>query len=362
MTDAGVGIGEDAPVDLWTQVIDQDHVVAQLRAAIVDPVHAYLLVGPEGSGKLAAARAFAAELLAAGLDDAGAARARRLAALDEHPSLLHFRPTGAEFSVANAEAVVAAASMSPPEGRRQVFVLHDLQRSHRDAFPRMLKAVEEPAAGTFFIVLATHVPIEMATISSRCVQLDLRAVSAAALEQRLVADGVDPVAAQLAASSSGGSLSRARLLANDPEVGRRRELWRGVPSRLDGTGATAATLTDELLAAVDGVLDPLAARHAGELESFHAGYESVGDTAPKGRTKELTDRHKREVRKVRLDELRAGLATVVEVYRERMTEGGSHEDFLLAADRVQRFCDALEFNPSEPLQLRAVLLALPPLR
>ena len=38
------------PDDLWADVVGQDAAVAQLRAAATSPVHAYLLVGPEGSG------------------------------------------------------------------------------------------------------------------------------------------------------------------------------------------------------------------------------------------------------------------------------------------------------------------------
>lgn len=351
-----------APGDLWGEVIGQDQVVAQLRAAVASPVHAYLLVGPEGSGKLAAARAFAAELLADGLDAEGAARARRLVAADEHPALLQFRPIGQTFRVDDAAEVTAAASRKPPEGSRQVILVHGLEEANTASFPKLLKVVEEPPPGTFFVLPVTRVKVEMATIASRCVRLDLSAVPQADLERRLLDEGVEPDDARLAVSLAGGSLSRARLLANDPEVSRRRQLWRDVPSRLDGTGAAASVATDELLEAVDGLLEPLAARHADELDAFFATYESVGEDAPKGRTKQLTDRHKREVKKVRLDELRAGLATVVEVYRERMAGGGSHEDFLLVADRVQQLCDALEFNPSEPLQLRSLLLALPPLR
>ncbi len=357
-----VSLHPDASGDLWGEVVGQEQVVAQLRAGVANPVHAYLLVGPEGSGKLAAARAFAAELLAHGLDEGDAARARRLVAVDEHPSLLHFRPAGAKFLLEQAQQVALAASRKPPEGARQVLVLHGLENPSEGTFERMLKAVEEPAPGTFFLLPVTRVPAEMATIASRCVRLDLGPVSEELLERRLVDEGVAADLARLAASLSGGSLLRARLLADDPEVGRRRQLWRDVPLRLDGTGAAAAGAADELLDAIDGLLEPLAARHAEELDAFHASYESIEATPPKGRTKELIDRHKREVKKVRLDELRSGLATIIEVYRERLVDGGSHEDFLHVAKRVQHLCDALDFNPSEPLQLRALLLTLPPLR
>src|SRR6266542_427194 len=52
---------------------------AALAAALAAPVHAYLFAGPPGSGKRAAARAFAAELLADGAPDADDARRRALA-------------------------------------------------------------------------------------------------------------------------------------------------------------------------------------------------------------------------------------------------------------------------------------------
>ena len=44
----------------WDDVVGQDQAVATLRsAASGDPTHAWLFLGPRGSGKAAAARAFA---------------------------------------------------------------------------------------------------------------------------------------------------------------------------------------------------------------------------------------------------------------------------------------------------------------
>ena len=63
----------------WDRVVGQDAAVAQLKGAIGRPVHAYLLVGPRGSGVDEAARCFAASLDRAVIDDerelgSGAAR------------------------------------------------------------------------------------------------------------------------------------------------------------------------------------------------------------------------------------------------------------------------------------------------
>ena len=60
MTDVSVGAG----VDPFAAVVGQERAVDLLRAAAGRPSHAYLFVGPRGSGKLAAAWAFAGEVLA----------------------------------------------------------------------------------------------------------------------------------------------------------------------------------------------------------------------------------------------------------------------------------------------------------
>ena len=66
---------------IWDRVVGQPTAVALLTAAAADPVHAYLFVGPAGSTKLQAARAFAALLLDPTGDPAGrdapAGRGRR---------------------------------------------------------------------------------------------------------------------------------------------------------------------------------------------------------------------------------------------------------------------------------------------
>ena len=58
---------------VWADVVGQDRAVDALRRAAVAPVHAYLFVGPPGSTKDEAARAFAA-LLLTGSEDGGHAR------------------------------------------------------------------------------------------------------------------------------------------------------------------------------------------------------------------------------------------------------------------------------------------------
>ena len=80
----------------------------------------------------------------------------------------------------------------------------------------------------------------------------------------------------------------------------------------------------------------------------------------KGDRNRLEARHKREARRLRTDELRAGLAALVGSYREAVHEGGelAAARFGEAATAVQDLTDSLQFNPNESLQLRSLLLRL----
>lgn len=347
--------------ELWDEVVGQDVAVHQLRAAARSPVHAYLLAGPEGSGRRAAARAFAAELLSEGLDENGRRRTASLMATESHPALFVFEREGASLSVEQAGAIVGRATLAPPEGLRQVILVEDFHLV-RDAAAKLLKVIEEPPPTTFFVLLAEELPPELATIESRCVRVDFTAVPVAAIEERLVTDGVDRQVAAVAAVAAGGSLARARLLVRDPALEERRAAWYGAPERLDGSGHAVGVVVDELLDLVEGVLAPLSEQQAEEVERFLAQYETAGMDVPKGQLSTLEQRHKREARKVRTDELRSGLAVLVGRYRDALAGGGPAGDFVTAAESVQQLCDSLTFNPNARLALESLFVGLPRLQ
>lgn len=345
--------------ELWAEVVGQPDLVAALQAAATSPVHAYLLVGPEGSGKRAAADAFAAELLSRDLDGDDRSRAVRLVAAGAHPSVVSVEREGAAISAEQARDVVRRAALSPPEGELQVVVLEEFHLV-RDAAPILLKSIEEPPPTTVFVVLAEEVPDELVTIASRCVQLRSTAVPTTAIQVRLVEEGADPEAARIVAAASGGNLRRARLLLADPELSVRRDAWYRAPAQLDGTGATACRVADDLFGGVESVLAPLAEWHESELEAFDEVSERTG-VARRGDRSRLEARHRREARRIRTEELRSGLATLVGRYRDDVLAGqsGAAERFEQAAAAVQQVADAVQFNPNESLQLRALLVRLP---
>jgi DNA polymerase-3 subunit delta' len=345
-----------AEPDAFASVVGQPRAVSMLRAAVEHPVHAYLLVGATGWGTRAAARAFAGELLAAAGPADEAARHRELAATEHHPAMTVVERVGASISVGQAREIVRQASLSPPEGTRQVIVLVDFHLVGPQA-PILLKTIEEPPPSTCFVVLAEDVPPELETIASRCVRIDFGPIPTAAVTDALVADGIDPALAATAARSAAGDLDRARLLASDPNLEARRAFWLNLPSRLDGTGATVAELVAEAAARTDEVLAPLEARQADEMAQAERQAEDFGGT--KGSLKDLADRHKRESRRVRMDELRSGLATLAGRYRDEVGSGSGRLAFTTAGALIGEVSERLVFNPNERLVLEALLLDLP---
>jgi DNA polymerase III subunit delta' len=371
--DRGVPGHDGGVLDLYADVPGQPRAVAALEAAARRPVHAYLLVGPPGTGKLAAATRFAAALLigargagaAPGDEDAADIARRVLAGI--HPDVTTVEREGAFISIETAREVTRLAARSPVEGSRKVLILPDFHLV-REAGPALLKTIEEPPPSTVFVVLAEYLPPELVTIASRCVRIDFAPLSASQVADILVAEGIEPVRAASLAEAAGGRLDRARLLATDPAFEARRRAWREVPAVLDGSGAVAAQAADRLIGLLDESVVPVQARQAEEvaaLEERNArALEVNGKVGRAGRgglkagVRELEERHKREVRRQRTDELRTGLAALAGVYRDRLAEPGRERGAVEAVGLIDGLAADLAFNPGEGLALLALFVRL----
>ncbi len=191
------------------------HAAAVLGAALVSgPSHAYLLTGPAGTGKRAAARAFAAELLAQDARDPESARARVQSGA--HPDLTWVAPSGAhEMLRADvSEAVVAAATHTPFEADRRVFVLERVDTMNDEAANTLLKTLEEPPEYVVLLLLTDRPGQVLPTIASRCQAVRFDAPAPAVLAEALAAEGVAADTALACARLALGDADRARLLAS----------------------------------------------------------------------------------------------------------------------------------------------------
>ncbi|MGH9164466.1 MAG: DNA polymerase III subunit delta' [Acidimicrobiales bacterium] len=338
---------------LYTDVVGQEAAVRALRAAARSPVHAYLLVGPAGTGVAEAASSFAASLLCPD-GGCGSCDVCRRVLLGVHPDLIVRERTGPYITVADAREIGRLAALSPVEARRKVMVLVDFHLV-QDAAPALLKAIEEPPPTTVFVVLAEQVQPPLVTIASRCVQIDFAALAPEAVAAALVSEGVDASVAAEVAAAAGGRLDRARLLVTDPRLAERRALWRSAPVRLDGTGAAAAVLAEELVASLETVVEPLRVLQAAETVALDEEMKRHG-LRSSART-QLEARHKREERRLRTDELRFGLATLAAAYRDRVATGGPRgQAAVVIAEAVSAANRALEYNPNVVLLLQSLLV------
>jgi DNA polymerase-3 subunit delta' len=200
------------------EVVDRHpHARAVLHAAVPpdgSPSHAYLFHGPAGAGKREVARAFAAELLAEGAADPENARRRAIEGV--HPDLTWVRPSGAaEMLVGDIEEpVIGAASRTPFESQRRVFVIEGADTMNDQAANKMLKTLEEPPPFAHLVLLTDKLGNMLATILSRCQLVRFEAATPAELSTRLqTKHGVPPLTADACARLALGDAERALALA-----------------------------------------------------------------------------------------------------------------------------------------------------
>jgi len=340
------------------RVKGQPEAVRILRGSLRAPLHAYLFVGPSGTGRREAAIAFGAALVCPN-GGCGRCSACEEALAGRHPDLEVIEPAGASILVGQARDVVRAALRSPRAGRFQVLVLVDFDLAE-EAVPALLKTIEEPPDTTVIVVISETVPRALATVASRCLPVQFKPLDDEAIIEVLTCEGVDATIAMSVAAAAGGRLDRARLLAHDPGFAERLQRWRTVPSRLDGTGAAVVVLAEELLASASGPIEVVRARQAEELASLQAEAEQRGERVISGRAV-IEARHRRELRRVRTDELRAGLDTLLFVYRERLADPVDARRLrttLAAMAAIDEAATRLSRNVNETMLLQWLLLRL----
>ncbi|HEY7836407.1 MAG TPA: hypothetical protein VIB59_03005 [Solirubrobacteraceae bacterium] len=243
------------------------------------PSHAYLFHGPAGAGKRELARRFAAVLLADGASspETVAERVQR----DSHPDLTWVRASGAaEMLVGDIEGpVVAAASMTPFESARRVFVIEGAERMNDQAANRLLKTLEEPPPFAHLVLLSDRVQDVLPTIVSRCQRVRFDPPPPELIEASL--EGVEPQRARAC----------ARLALGDAALAQRLAGAGGAQLRTAAEGFVRAALAGETASR------PWAA----VLEAARAAGESAGEQAEQQLAEELElipakerKRHQRE--------------------------------------------------------------------
>lgn len=346
--------------ELFGRVVGQQRAVAQLRGSAARPVHAYLFVGPDTSGAHAAASAFAAALLCPARGCAACDTCTRVLA-GVHPDLVLVERSGARLLVDDAREISRLSMRSPTEAARKVLVLTDFHLV-QEAAPALLKTIEEPPPSAVFVILADQVTPDLVTIASRCVRVDFPLLDDATIAEALRAEGVAaPRAAELA-GDAGGSLTRARQLAADPDATERIGAWRSVPERLDGSAGAVVATAQDLVALLDAAAQPVIEQQKREATELAERAKAGLPVPPK---RELDARQRREQRRARTDELTAGLNVLAAVYRGRLADTGDSGGEVRAGRRAVAAIEAIAevherilYNPSELPLLEGLLARL----
>jgi DNA polymerase-3 subunit delta' len=334
------------------------------------------------------ARAFAAEILAAGAADPDDARRRALLDPSPHPDLVWLTPRGAQHLVEEVrERVIRASAYRPFEGDRRVFVVETAEAMRDESQNALLKTLEEPPEFVHLILLSAEPEALLETIASRCQPVDFAPLSAEVLEAELTAEfaaagpktgDIGPKSAHrpteevaAAARLAAGDLERARLLLGP----------RGHELREDAERCASAVLAGEVASAPwKGLLDR--AQAAGEDVEAAARelLEEESKAGLKRTARDIAEESKRAGRRRRTEILDLGLELCASWFRDLAAVGSGAEEVVFnrdrldqlrsqaagldpgaarrAAETVQETRRSLDLNVSEELALEALFFRL----
>ncbi|MEU8972640.1 DNA polymerase III subunit delta' [Streptomyces monashensis] len=396
---------------VWDDLVGQEKVSAVLGAAARDAdalvtaaaagepppeaskmTHAWLFTGPPGAGRNQVARAFAAALQCVSPDRAlggspgcGFCDGCHTALLGTHADVNTVAAVGSEILVKDMRDTVRKSFTAPANGRWQIILVEDAERLNEKSANAVLKAVEEPAPRTVWLLCAPSVEDVLPTIRSRCRHLTLRTPSVDAVADMLVRrDGIEPQVAAAAARATQGHVDRARRLATDPAARERRAAVLKLPLRLDEVGAclrAAQELVDAAAEDAKQLAEEMDGKETEELKTALGAAQ--GGRLPRGTAgvmKDLEDMQKRRRTRTQRDSLDVALGDLTAFYRDvlalqlgsrvaianadaedaldRLARGSSPESTLRRIEAIGACREALDRNVAPLLAVEAMTMAL----
>ena len=208
----------------FAELIGQDPIVSTLRRAVTGDrlAHAYLFVGPRGTGKTSTARILAKAINCTDLGADGEP-------CDACPSCVSIREgramdvieidAASHGLVEDARDLVMRALTAPSELKRRVYIIDEVHMLSTHAFNALLKLIEEPPDHVVFILATTDTHKVLPTIISRTQRHDFRPLPEATIVGKLArictaegAEADDDALALIARLADGGMRDAESLL------------------------------------------------------------------------------------------------------------------------------------------------------
>lgn len=224
----------------FKDIVGHEQIIEHLKTAIEmgKVSHAYILNGPDLSGKMMIAEAFARALLCEKQDPDGCGECRSCTQSDDrnNPDIIyvkHDKPNTISVddirTQLNNDIVI-----KPYSNQYKIYIVDEAEKMNQQAQNALLKTIEEPPAYAVIMLLTTNADSFLQTIRSRCITLNLKSVKNDVIKSYLMTEKKIPdYQADVCAAFAQGVVGKAIKLASSDDFNELKESALSLIKRLD---------------------------------------------------------------------------------------------------------------------------------
>lgn len=224
----------------FKDIVGHEQIVEHLKTAIEmgKVSHAYILNGPDLSGKMMIAEAFARALLCEKQDPDGCGECKSCRQSDDrnNPDIIyvkHDKPNTISVddirTQLNNDIVI-----KPYSNQYKIYIVDEAEKMNQQAQNALLKTIEEPPAYAVIMLLTTNADSFLQTIRSRCITLNLKSVKNDVIKSYLMTEKKIPdYQADVCAAFAQGVVGKAIKLASSDDFNELKESALSLIKRLD---------------------------------------------------------------------------------------------------------------------------------